>query len=145
MTKTDAVISGVVRGLLPYAALAAVGIVGYSYLNKKGYLNGVKDAVDTAFNLPTIIIKEVQKLPDKIPDPIPNDPTWNPETTKTTYKDDGGVLIYRDQSLPEKVYDKLTSSDTVPESTWTDTPLKVVPAVAARNAITSFVDKLKGL
>ena len=134
----DKIIAGVVRGVLPYAALAAVGIVGYSYLNKRGYLDGVKSAADTVFNLPQIIVKEVQQLPDKIPDPIPNDPTWNPETTKTVYKDDGAVLVQREQSLPEKVYDTLTSSDTIPESTWRDTALKFVPAVAGRNAITKI-------
>ena len=56
MTKTDAVISGVIRGLLPYAALAAVGVVGYSYLNKKGYLNGIKNAIDTAADIPLQIV-----------------------------------------------------------------------------------------
>ena len=56
MAKTDAVISGVVRGLLPYAALAAVGVVGYSYLNKKGYLNGIKSAIDTAADIPSQIV-----------------------------------------------------------------------------------------
>ena len=56
MAKADAVISGVVRGLLPYAALAAVGVIGYSYLNKKGYLNGIKNAIDTAADIPSQIV-----------------------------------------------------------------------------------------
>lgn len=137
---TDKIISGIVRGVIPYAALAAVGIGGYFWLNRHGYLNGVKNAADTVFNLPQVIVKTVsdgvQRLPESIPDPIPHDPIWNPEPKKITYLDDGGVLVQRDQSLPEKVYDTLTSSDTIPESTWKDTVLKYVPAVAGRNAIT---------
>lgn len=52
----DTIIAGVVRGILPYAALAAVGVVGYSYLNKKGYLNGIKNAIDTAADIPSQIV-----------------------------------------------------------------------------------------
>lgn len=62
MAKADAVISGVVRGLLPYAALAAVGVVGYSYLNKKGYLNGIKNAIDTAADIPSQLVNGAAKF-----------------------------------------------------------------------------------
>ena len=41
---------------MPYAALAAVGVVWYSYLNKKGYLNGIKNAIDTAADIPSQIV-----------------------------------------------------------------------------------------
>ena len=52
----DTIISGVVRGVLPYAALAAIGIVGYSWLNNHGYLDGVKGAVDAAAEVPNKIV-----------------------------------------------------------------------------------------
>lgn len=124
-----------VRGVLPYAALAAVGIVGYSWLNKRGYFNGIKDAADTVFRLPQTFLKEVQQLPDKIPDPLD---FTNPPVTDTTYKDDGTVFVQRDPNPLEQAYDALTSSDTIRESFWTDTPVKYLPGVAIRNGITKF-------
>lgn len=57
---TDKIISGIVRGVLPYAALAAVGIVGYSYLNRHGYLDGVKSAADAAANIPSQIVNTIR-------------------------------------------------------------------------------------
>lgn len=56
----DTIISGIVRGVLPYAALAAVGIVGYSYLNRRGYLDGVKSAADAAANIPSQIVNTIR-------------------------------------------------------------------------------------
>jgi len=57
---TDKIISGIVRGVLPYAALAAVGIVGYSYLNRHGYLDGVKSAADAAANIPSQLVNTIR-------------------------------------------------------------------------------------
>ena len=56
----DTIISGIVRGVLPYAALAAVGIVGFSYLNRHGYLDGVKSAADAAANVPSQIVNTIR-------------------------------------------------------------------------------------
>ena len=56
----DTIISGVVRGVLPYAALAAVGIIGYSWLNKNGYLDGIKAVGDAAANIPSQLVNTIR-------------------------------------------------------------------------------------
>ncbi len=148
----DTVISGVIRGILPYAALAGVGFLGYTWLNKNGYLDGIKGGIDSIAEVPSKIVdtikdrtgadnfangdwvggaqKIVRNIPivnlgekgynaakDFVEDVLPDDPVTIPDVPVT---------------IPEK------SQEDIPESTWTDTPLKYVPAVAIRNGLTKI-------
>lgn len=52
----DTVISGVIRGLLPYVAIGAAGFAGYTYLRKKGVFDEIGKTVDTVANVPKNIV-----------------------------------------------------------------------------------------
>lgn len=56
----DAVISGVIRGILPYAVIGGVGFVGYMWLNKNGYLDGIKKGINAAAEVPSKFVEEVK-------------------------------------------------------------------------------------
>lgn len=84
----DTVISGVIRGILPYAVIGGVGLAGYMYLRKKGVLKDVQNVADNVFRAPQIIVKKIAEIPDKIPLP---DNQIIPAPTKTTVlTNDGG-------------------------------------------------------
>ena len=119
----DSIIAGVVRGVLPYAALAAVGIVGYYYLNKHGYLDGIKSVADAAVNVPSQIVNTIRSRTG---------------ADKFAAGDIVGGAQDVARNIPivaagEYAYNQAES--TIPESTWTDTPIKFVPVVALRNKI----------
>lgn len=56
----DTIISGVVRGLLPYVAIGAAGFAGYTYLRKKGVFDEIGKTVDTVANVPKNIVDTVK-------------------------------------------------------------------------------------
>ena len=56
----DTVISGVIRGVLPYAVIGGVGLLGYMWLNKNGYLDGIKNGINAAAEIPTKLVDEVK-------------------------------------------------------------------------------------
>lgn len=56
----EKIVSGIVRGVLPYAALAGVGFLGYTWLNKNGYLNGIKGVIDGVSEVPTKFIDTIK-------------------------------------------------------------------------------------
>jgi hypothetical protein len=56
----DTVISGVIRGLLPYVAIGAAGFAGYTYLRKKGVFDEIGKTVDTVANVPKNIVDTVK-------------------------------------------------------------------------------------
>lgn len=157
----DTIISGIVRGVIPYAALAAVGIVGYSWLNKHGYLDGVKGALDSAANLPSQIVNTVKEKTalkgfEQIGggDFIGGAQTIIRRTTPLGLVEHvltgGGDSNFENipnipdmlpddppkvvEDTKEWVEEKTSNS----ESIWTDTPLKYVPAVAVRNKLVSL-------
>ena len=94
----DTVISGVIRGVLPYAVIGGVGLLGYTYLRKKGVLADLKSTADNVFRAPQIIVKKIAEIPEKIP--LPDNPII-PAPTKTTVltNDDGidGYIVERDK------------------------------------------------
>ena len=94
----DTVISGVIRGILPYAVIGAAGFVGYTYLRKKGVLKDVQNVADNVFRAPQIIVKKIAEIPEKIP--LPDNPII-PAPTKTTVltNNDGidGYIVERDK------------------------------------------------
>lgn len=57
----DTVITGVIRGLLPYAAIAAAGFAGYTYLRKKGVLDDLGQTVDNIANVPKTVVDVVKE------------------------------------------------------------------------------------
>ena len=75
MGAADSVISGVVRGVLPYAVIGGVGFLGYTYLRKKGVLKDISTTVDNVFSMPRTIVKKIVEIPDNIPNPDPFKPT----------------------------------------------------------------------
>lgn len=56
----DTVISGVIRGLLPYVAIGAAGFAGYTYLRKKGVFDEIGKTVDTVANVPKNIVDTIK-------------------------------------------------------------------------------------
>ena len=56
----DTVISGVIRGILPYAVIGGVGFLGYTWLNKNGYLDGIKKGINAAAEVPSKFVDEVK-------------------------------------------------------------------------------------
>ena len=84
----DTVISGVIRGILPYAVIGGAGLVGYMYLRKKGVLKDVQNVADNVFRAPQIIVKKIAEIPDKIP--LPDNPIIPAPTKTTVLTNDGG-------------------------------------------------------
>lgn len=101
----DTVISGVIRGILPYAVIGGVGLAGFMYLRKKGVLKDVQNVADSVIRAPQIIVKKIAELPDKIQ--LPDNPIIpNPTRTDVIKNDDGidGYSIERN-SILEVGYD----------------------------------------
>lgn len=103
----DTVISGVIRGVLPYAAIAAAGFAGYTYLRKKGVLKDAGAVVDSVFRLPEKIVKAVDSVP--VPRIVKDNPIIpTPEPENITYQDTGGstplVLVESEPTAAEKAY-----------------------------------------
>ena len=94
----DTVISGVIRGVLPYAVIGGVGLLGYTYLRKKGVFADLKSTADNVFRAPQIIVKKIAEIPEKIP--LPDNPII-PAPTKTTVltNNDGfdGWIVEKDK------------------------------------------------
>ena len=84
----DTVISGVIRGILPYAVIGGVGLLGYTYLRKKGVLKDVQNVADNVFRAPQIIVKKIAEIPEKIP--LPDNPIIPAPTKTTVLTNDGG-------------------------------------------------------
>ncbi len=176
--------------MLPYAALAGAGFVGYMWLDKKGYLNGIKDGikgtVDTISEVPSKLVDTIKNrtgadnfangdwiggaqqivrnipivnlgekgfnaakdwIEDKLPDnPIPEigsgGPVEFPKIDIPEVIDTIPEVIpeVTPQVIPEIIPvivedTKTVVQEVVPESVWTDTPLKYVPGVAIRNGL----------
>lgn len=148
--------------MLPYAALAGVGFLGYTWLNKNGYLDGIKGGIDTIAEVPSKIVdtikdrtgadnfangdwiggaqKIVRNIPivnlgekgynaakDFVEDVLPDDPVKIPDIPEKTEE----VIT----NIPEK------TEEVIPESTWTKTFLKYVPAVATRNGLLKILGR----
>lgn len=84
----DTVISGVIRGILPYAVIGGVGFLGYTYLRKKGVLKDVQNVADNVFRAPQLIVKKIAEIPEKIP--LPDNPIIPAPTKTTVLSNDGG-------------------------------------------------------
>ena len=149
MSAAESVISGVVRGVLPYAVIGGAAFLGYTYLRKKGVLNDIKTFVDDTAELPTKALDILKKR------------TGADKFAEGDYIG-GAQTIIRNVSLPVNLAEKgwnlaadglekakevipdeppqlATQENTgIPESTWTDSVLKYVPAVAIRNGITKL-------
>lgn len=89
----DTVISGVIRGILPYAVIGAAGFVGYTYLRKKGVLKDVQNVADNVFRAPQIIVKKIQEVTDKVPT-LPDNPIIPNPTRVDVIKNDDGIDGY---------------------------------------------------
>ena len=89
----DTVISGVIRGILPYAVIGGVGLAGYMYLRKKGVLKDVQNVADNVFRAPQIIVKKIQEVTDKVPT-LPDNPIIPNPTKVTVIKNDDGIDGY---------------------------------------------------
>jgi hypothetical protein len=103
----DTVISGVIRGILPYAVIGGVGLLGYTYLRKKGVLADLKSTADNVFRAPQIIVKKIAEIPEKIP--LPDNPIIPaPKQTTVLTNNDGfdGYLVEKDKpSILDVGYD----------------------------------------
>lgn len=146
---------------MPYAALAGVGFLGYTWLNKNGYLDGIKGGIDSIAEVPSKLVDTIKDRTgaDKFANgdwvggaqmivrniPIVNLGEKGYNAAKDFVEDvlpDDPVKI---PDIPEVVNTKAAEAqEVIPESTWTDTALKYVPAVAARNAIVSGWKKIFG-
>ena len=124
----DTVISGVIRGILPYAVIGGVGFVGYMWLNKNGYLDGIKNGINAAAEIPSKLVDEVKNR------------TGITDAQKGDYIGAAQNIVRTTVPIVnvwEAEYNY--AKDNLPnESVWTDTPLKYVPAVAIRNEITKL-------
>lgn len=89
----DTVISGVIRGILPYAVIGGVGLLGYTYLRKKGVLKDVQNVADNVFRAPQIIVKKIQEVTDKVPT-LPDNPIIPNPTRVDVIKNDDGIDGY---------------------------------------------------
>lgn len=89
----DTVISGVIRGVLPYAVIGGVGLLGYTYLRKKGVFADLKSTADNVFRAPQIIVKKIQEVTDKIPT-LPDNPIIPNPTRVDVIKNDDGIDGY---------------------------------------------------
>lgn len=146
----DTVISGVIRGILPYAVIGGAGFLGYMWLNKNGYLDGIKKTVDAVAEVPSRFVDEVknrtgitdaqngdfigaaQKI---VRTTVPIVNVW--EAEYNFVKDNLPEVKIDPPQLPDPP--QVTQENTgISESVWTDTPLKYVPAVAIRNGITKL-------
>ena len=87
MSAAESVISGVVRGVLPYAVIGGAAFLGYTYLRKKGVLKDISTTVDNVFQMPRTIVKKIVEIPDSIPQPEP----FQPDNT-TKWEDDKTII-----------------------------------------------------
>ena len=147
----DTIISGVVRGLLPYAAIGGAAFLGYTYLRKRGVINDIKTVVDDAAELPTKALDILKKRTgaDKFADgdfiggaqtiirnvsPVVNlaEKGWNlaADTAADGWEKAKDIIPDEPPQIPEPTQENTG----IPETTWTESVLKYVPAVAARNA-----------
>ena len=119
------ILSGVIRGVLPYAAIGGVGFLGYMWLKKNGVLNGIGDAVNTVFQLPQTIVGKTSEIVTGTTEAIQDVVTGN--ANEDTWRET--PLKY----VPAVVV-RNAAADT-DESIWRDSPAKYVPAVAIRNKL----------
>lgn len=87
MSAAESVISGVVRGVLPYAVIGGAAFLGYTYLRRKGILKDITTTVDNVFQMPRTIVKKIVEIPDSIPNPEP----FQPDNT-TKWEDDNKTI-----------------------------------------------------
>lgn len=90
MSAAESVISGVVRGVLPYAVIGGAAFLGYTYLRKKGVLKDISTTVDNVFQMPRTIVKKIVEIPDSIPNPEP----FQPDNTTKIDKEDKIIPTY---------------------------------------------------
>ena len=148
MSAAESVISGVVRGVLPYAVIGGVAFLGYTYLRRKGVISDIKTVVDDAAELPTKALDILKKRTgaDKFADGdyIGGAQTIIRNISPTVMLAEKGWNLAADgwekakdviPDEPPQIPEPTQENTGIPESTWTDTVLKYVPAVAARNGI----------
>lgn len=158
MSAADSVISGVVRGVLPYAAVGVAGFIGYRWLKKRGVFKDLNRIVDDASKIPTKIVdfakektalKGIEQIQDG--DWIGGAQTIIRRTTPigivehvltgggdSNFENIPNIPDLLPDDPPAIVEEAVTKSD---DSIWRDTPLKYVPAVAVRNGILGWLGK----